>query len=155
MVKSFSSNPWQMMPFLNPLDTLIPKIPFSFFLNFGSTWWRHNSWGAEPPLSTAEEQQPLERAQGWTGFQLGAGWFGRRPRYLIGSGGGRYSPLARPPKKGSIDAPPPNRTETDPRAPEVIRDMPWAVLPCRPVQHCPSPSRSQASPSSARERWWW
>ena len=27
----FSPNTWQMMTFLNPLDALIPKIPFSFF----------------------------------------------------------------------------------------------------------------------------
>ena len=27
----FSPNIWQMMTFLNPLDTLIPKTPFSFF----------------------------------------------------------------------------------------------------------------------------
>ena len=25
---------WQMMTFLNPLDALIPKIPFSFFADF-------------------------------------------------------------------------------------------------------------------------
>ena len=29
-------NTWQMMTFLNPLDALIPKIPFSFMRNFGS-----------------------------------------------------------------------------------------------------------------------
>ena len=27
-------NPWQMMTFLNPLDALIPKMPFSFFAEF-------------------------------------------------------------------------------------------------------------------------
>ena len=27
----FSPNTWQMMAFLNPLDVMIPKIPFSFF----------------------------------------------------------------------------------------------------------------------------
>ena len=27
----FAPNPWQMMTFLNPLDALIPEIPFSFF----------------------------------------------------------------------------------------------------------------------------
>ena len=27
----FSPNAWQMMTFLNPLDALIPQIPFSFF----------------------------------------------------------------------------------------------------------------------------
>ena len=33
----FAPNAWQMMSFLNPLDALIPKIPFSFFLPiFGS-----------------------------------------------------------------------------------------------------------------------
>ena len=33
----FSPNAWQMMTFLNPLDALIPKIPFSFFARiFGS-----------------------------------------------------------------------------------------------------------------------
>ena len=30
----FSPNPWQMMTFLNPLDALIPKIPFPFFAEF-------------------------------------------------------------------------------------------------------------------------
>ena len=34
MVKKFPPNPWQMMLFLNPLDALIPKIPFSFFAEF-------------------------------------------------------------------------------------------------------------------------
>ena len=28
---------WQMMTFLNPLDALIPKIPFSFYADF-SVW---------------------------------------------------------------------------------------------------------------------
>ena len=30
----FSPNRWQMMTFLNPLNALIPKIPFSFFAEF-------------------------------------------------------------------------------------------------------------------------
>ena len=30
----FSPNTWQMLTFLNPLDVLIPKIPFSFFAEF-------------------------------------------------------------------------------------------------------------------------
>ena len=30
----FSPNTWQMMTFLNPLDAVIPKIPFSFFVDF-------------------------------------------------------------------------------------------------------------------------
>ena len=34
MVNFFSPNVWQMMTFLNPLDALIPKIPFSFFAFF-------------------------------------------------------------------------------------------------------------------------
>ena len=35
MVKLFfHQNPWQMMTFLNPLDALIPEIPFSFFADF-------------------------------------------------------------------------------------------------------------------------
>ena len=34
MVKIFSPNIWQMMTFLNSLDALIPKIPFSFFCRF-------------------------------------------------------------------------------------------------------------------------
>ena len=38
--KIFSSNTWQMMIFLNPLDALIPKIPFSFFADF---------WSGSPP----------------------------------------------------------------------------------------------------------
>ena len=33
-VKFFFPNLWQMMTFLNPLDALIPKIPFSFFAHF-------------------------------------------------------------------------------------------------------------------------
>ena len=38
MVKCFfPPNLWQMMTFLNPLDALIPKIPFSFFADF-SVW---------------------------------------------------------------------------------------------------------------------
>ena len=32
--KNFSPNLWQMMAFLNPLDALIPKIPFSFLADF-------------------------------------------------------------------------------------------------------------------------
>ena len=42
-----SPNPWQMMTFLNPLDALIPKIPFSFFAEF---WVRVTSgaWGSVP-----------------------------------------------------------------------------------------------------------
>ena len=38
IVNLFSPNPWQMSTFLNPLDALIPKIPFSFLFlpNFGS-----------------------------------------------------------------------------------------------------------------------
>ena len=35
MVNFFPPNIWQMMTFLNPLDALIPKIPFSFFADFG------------------------------------------------------------------------------------------------------------------------
>ena len=41
MVKFFSPNTRQMMSFLNPLDPLIPKIPFSFFcriLGPGHLW---------------------------------------------------------------------------------------------------------------------
>ena len=34
MVNFFSPNIWQMITFLNPLDTLIPKIPFSVFADF-------------------------------------------------------------------------------------------------------------------------
>ena len=34
MVKLFSPKTRQMMIFLNPLDALIPKIPFSFFADF-------------------------------------------------------------------------------------------------------------------------
>ena len=34
MVCFFSPNIWQMMTFLNPHDALIPKIPFSFFVDF-------------------------------------------------------------------------------------------------------------------------
>ena len=35
MVKIFSPNTWQMILFLNPLDALIPTMPFSFFCR---TW---------------------------------------------------------------------------------------------------------------------
>ena len=38
----FSPNTWQTMPFLNPLDALIPQIPFSFFAEF---WIRVTSGG--------------------------------------------------------------------------------------------------------------
>ena len=31
MVNFFPQNPWRMMTLLNPLDMLIPEIPFSFF----------------------------------------------------------------------------------------------------------------------------
>ena len=34
MAKKISPNTWQMMTFLNPLDALIPNIPFSFFADF-------------------------------------------------------------------------------------------------------------------------
>ena len=34
MVIFFSRQPWPMMTFLNPLDALIPKIPFSLFAEF-------------------------------------------------------------------------------------------------------------------------
>ena len=40
-------NPWQMMIFLNPLDALIPQIPFSFFTEF---WVRATS-GARGSVS--------------------------------------------------------------------------------------------------------
>ena len=43
----FSPNTWQMMVFLNPLDALIPKIPFSFFSEF---WVRVTS-GARGSVS--------------------------------------------------------------------------------------------------------
>ena len=35
MVDFFAPNVWQMMIFLNPLRALIPKIPLSFFNEFG------------------------------------------------------------------------------------------------------------------------
>ena len=40
MVKKISPNTWQMLTFLNPLDALIPKIPFIFcrFLGLGHPW---------------------------------------------------------------------------------------------------------------------
>ena len=40
MVNFFLPNTWQMMTFLNPLDMLIPKIPFSFFAEL---WVRFTS----------------------------------------------------------------------------------------------------------------
>ena len=36
MVTFFSPNTWQILTFLNPLNALIPKIPFSFFAEMGS-----------------------------------------------------------------------------------------------------------------------
>ena len=41
----FSANIWQMMTFLNPLDALIPKIPFSFFSDFW-VWVTSEAWGS-------------------------------------------------------------------------------------------------------------
>ena len=32
-VQFFPPNPWQMMISLNPLDALMPKMPYSFFAN--------------------------------------------------------------------------------------------------------------------------
>ena len=43
----FSPNTWQMMSFLNPLNTLVSKIPFSFFAKF---WGRVTS-GARGSVS--------------------------------------------------------------------------------------------------------
>ena len=46
MVNFFlSPNIWQMMTFLNPLDALIPKIPFSFFADFW-VWVTSEAWGS-------------------------------------------------------------------------------------------------------------
>ena len=42
----FSPNIWQMMTFLNPLDALIPKIPFSFFPDFW-VWITSKAWGSD------------------------------------------------------------------------------------------------------------
>ena len=39
----FPPNVWQMMTFLNPLDALIPKIPFSFFADFW-VWVTSGAW---------------------------------------------------------------------------------------------------------------
>ena len=36
-----------MMAFLNPLDALIPKIPFSFFADFW-VWVTSEAWGSVP-----------------------------------------------------------------------------------------------------------
>ena len=41
----FLPNIWRMMTFLNPLDTLIPKIPFSFFAVFW-VWVTSEAWGS-------------------------------------------------------------------------------------------------------------
>ena len=45
MVYFFLSNAWQMMTFLDPLNVLTPKIPFSFLADF---WVRATSeaWGS-------------------------------------------------------------------------------------------------------------
>ena len=45
MVNFFSPNVWQMMTSLNPLDALIPKIPFSFFADFW-VWVTSEAWGS-------------------------------------------------------------------------------------------------------------
>ena len=42
----FTPNIWQMMIFLNPLDALIPKIPFSFFPDFW-VWVTSKAWGSD------------------------------------------------------------------------------------------------------------
>ena len=47
MVKKFSANAWQMITFLNPIDALIPKIPFSFFAVF----WVQVTSGARGSVS--------------------------------------------------------------------------------------------------------
>ena len=46
--RNFSSpNIWQMTSFLNPLDALIPKIPFSFFADFW-VWVTPEARGQSP-----------------------------------------------------------------------------------------------------------
>ena len=45
MVNFFLTNIWQMMTFLNPLDALIPKIPFSIFADFW-VWVTSEAWGS-------------------------------------------------------------------------------------------------------------
>ena len=39
------TNTWQVMSFLNPLDALIPKIPFLFFADF-SVWVTSEAQGS-------------------------------------------------------------------------------------------------------------
>ena len=41
----FPSNTGQMMTFLNPLDALIPRIPFSFSVEFW-VWVTSAAWGS-------------------------------------------------------------------------------------------------------------
>ena len=72
----FTPNIWQMMIFLNPLDGLIPKIPFSFFLPiFGSG-------------------SPLRQAVSSVGF-----WGSRRLSFFFqkgGAGGASQGALSTP-----------------------------------------------------------
>ena len=46
MVDFFPPNIWQMMTFLNPLDALIPKIPFSFSPDFW-VWVTSKAWKSD------------------------------------------------------------------------------------------------------------
>ena len=69
----FSSNAQQMMAFLNPLDALIPEIPFSFFF---AKFWARVTAGARGSVSVGF----------WGGGQLSPFWGGG------GASQGLYSP---------------------------------------------------------------
>ena len=70
----FSRNIWQMISFLNPLDALIPKIPFSFLADF---WVRVTS-----------EARGLVSVGFWGSRQLSPFW---------GRGGASQGALSTPP----------------------------------------------------------
>ena len=90
MVNFFSPNTWQMMTFRNPLDTQIPKIPFSFFAEF----WFWVTSGAPGSVSV--------------------GFWGARQLSPFGGGGvlarGLYRPPP-PPGKRQPGCPWPNAAE--------------------------------------------
>ena len=69
----FPPNTWQKMTFLNPLDVLIPKIPFSFFADF----WIWITSGAQGSVSV--------------------GFWGSRQALFGGGGGSSQGALSTPP----------------------------------------------------------
>ena len=75
------TNPWQMMPFLNPLDALIPNIPFSFF--FGRVRVTSGARGA-----------------------VSVGFWGARQLTPLGGGGVRPEGSIDPPTPPQTESPP-------------------------------------------------